>query len=113
MQVRGKESVLDQLDRHAQLAVRVVVLHGRADRVGAAQVLAVDRRPQRQELALGEAVGVAQRVRHLEGDRNRVGGLGAHLRHAQRMELWSHGSLASARRGSVSGWNRPMRVSAA
>ncbi|MCY1344698.1 hypothetical protein D9M69_307400 [compost metagenome] len=73
-----KQPVLDQLHRHAQFALCVIVLHRRADRIRAPQVLAVDRCLQRQELALGEAVGIAQR-----------------------MELWGHGSLASARRGSV------------
>ncbi|CAK0137292.1 Uncharacterised protein [Burkholderia pseudomallei] len=77
------------LDADAQLAVAVVIRRADADRIRAAGFLAVDVRLQRDELALREAVSVAQLGRHFERHRDGVGGFGPHVANAQRMELRS------------------------
>ena len=69
-----------------------VVLHRRADRIRAPKVMAVDRRAQREVLALNVAELVVQRRRHGEGDGDRVTGLAFEPGHAQRMEL-AHASV--------------------
>jgi hypothetical protein len=51
---------------------------------------------QRQELSLPEAVVVAQIGWDLEGDRDRVGGLGADLANLQLVEVrYGHGAVVS------------------
>ena len=50
--------------------------------------LAVETRAQRQELALREAIGVAQLGGHVEGQTETAyGGFGAHVARYERMEL--------------------------
>ncbi|MGF6739312.1 hypothetical protein OKW47_003058 [Paraburkholderia atlantica] len=75
------------LDADAQLAVAVVVGDAHADRIRAARFLAVDMRLQRDELALREAILVAQFGRDFEGNRHRIGGFGTYFADTQRMEL--------------------------
>ena len=78
-----EQAALHALDGDAQL----VVLHGRADGVGAAHVLAVDHRTQREVLALAVLERVAHVGRHVEGDGDRVARLVLHVRHGQWVEL--------------------------
>ncbi len=75
------------LDADAQFAVAVVIGDADADRIRAARLLTVDVRFQRDELALREAIVVAQFGRDFEGDRDRVGGFGPHFADTQRMKL--------------------------
>ncbi len=75
------------LDADAQFAVTVVVRRADADRIRAARLLAVDVGLQRDELALREAVRVAQFGRHVERDGHGVGGLGPHVADTQRVKL--------------------------
>jgi hypothetical protein len=63
-----EQAAVHALDCDAQ----AIVLHRRADRVGAAHVLAVDHRAQGQVLALLVLEGVLQVRRHVEGDGDRV-----------------------------------------
>jgi len=60
---------------------------GCADRVRAADVLAADRRSQRQVLAGLEEELLAQLFRHVERDRDRIARLALDLGHRQRMKL--------------------------
>jgi hypothetical protein len=75
------------LDADAQFAVAIVVRHADADRIRAARFLTVDVRLQRDELALREAVLIAQFGGDFEGDGDRVGGFGPHFADTQRMKL--------------------------
>ncbi|SAK98425.1 hypothetical protein AWB79_07594 [Caballeronia hypogeia] len=80
------------LDADAQFAVAVVVGHAHADRIRTTRLLAVDMRLERHELTLRETKRIAQGGRHVEGNGHRIGGFGAHVADAQRMELRSrHG----------------------
>ena len=80
---RGEHASGGLLDRDAQL----VVLHRRADRIGAAHVLAADIRAQRQVLALHETKRLSQRRRHVECERDRVARFTRDRSDRQRMEL--------------------------
>ena len=58
---------------------KLAVFQAGADRVGPPDFFPVEVPAQRQELALHEAVGPGQRLRHLEGDRHATGRLPADL----------------------------------
>ena len=60
---------------------------GGADRIRAPQVVGAVDMPQRQVLPGLEAERIAQIGRHVEGDDHGVAGVGAHLAHAQGMEV--------------------------
>ena len=71
------------LDRDPQL----FVLYRRTHRIGTTDFLAVDLGAQGQVLALGIGKGVAQFVRHVEGDHDRIAVVALDGAHGQRMEL--------------------------
>jgi hypothetical protein len=75
------------LDADTQFAVAVVVGHADADRIRAARLLTVDVRLQRDELALREAILLAQFGGDFEGDRDRVGGFGPDFADTQGVKL--------------------------
>jgi hypothetical protein len=64
----GKSTTGNTLDGHAQ----TLVLHGRADGVRAAQLLAVNGGAQRQVLALRIRKRLVQMLRHVEAHGHRV-----------------------------------------
>ena len=80
---RGEGAALDLLDRDPQFAV----VEAGADRIGAADVLAVAFGAQGQMLAGMESVGVAQARRHRERDRDRVRRFAAHVGNRQAVEF--------------------------
>jgi hypothetical protein len=82
-----KAAAAHALDADAQFAVAVVVGDADADRIRTARFLTVDMRLQRDELALREAIVLAQFGRDFEGDRDRVGGFGPDFADTQRMKL--------------------------
>jgi len=61
-------------------------MRGRADRIRAADLFAVERRAQRQILSVREPEPVAEIGRNIEGDGDRVARLALDARNAQRME---------------------------
>src|SRR5665213_2231712 len=63
------------LHHDAKFAPSEIVVEPRADRIRAADVLAVDRRAQGQVLAGPEPIGARQPLRHGESERHRVRGL--------------------------------------
>jgi hypothetical protein len=78
-----EQAAVHALDRHAQ----AVVLHRRANGIGAAHVLAGYRRAQGQMLALLVGEGVLEFGRQVEGDGDRVARFMLHLRHGQWIEF--------------------------
>ena len=82
----GEAAAGDFFYRHAQVAV----VDAGADGVGAAHFFAVHMGAHDQVLALGEAEGVVQFRRHVEGDGHRFAGFRAHFADCQRVEL-GHG----------------------
>jgi len=98
VQMVGEHTRINTLDCHPQLAVRVVVLYGAANRIRAPQFFVswqlAGRHAQRQELALRKSVCIAQIVRHIEAHGNRIGRLAAHFGNAQGVKLRSHGRRA-------------------
>ncbi len=94
VQVVGKHAGIHALDGHAQLAVRVVVLDRAADGIRAPQLALPGRArryAQREELALREAIRLAQVVRHVEAQGDGIGRLATDFGNAQRVELRRHG----------------------
>ena len=77
-----KAPVRHGLHGDAQLAL----VPTRADRIGPPELFAVEEAAKGQILALHEAVGIGQRIRHLERDRNASGGFPADLRDGQVVE---------------------------
>ncbi|MPL79728.1 hypothetical protein SDC9_25612 [bioreactor metagenome] len=86
----GREgAAIDALDADLQHPLA----HARADRVAAAQFLAVEVAAQRQILSLGEIEQGAVLVLGGEGDDHGVAGFAAHIGHGQRMEACHAGSF--------------------
>ena len=63
----------------------------RTDRIGAAHILAADRRAQRQVLARLVAESFAQRLGHVEGDAHRIRRLAGDIGNRKFVELRGHG----------------------
>ena len=75
------------LDRDPQFAGARVVRLARADRIRAPKFFTVEHFAQRQELTCPKLVGRPQVRRDVEGDRDRITRLGAHLPDAQSIEV--------------------------